>query len=271
MKQWREHIFDGERRRGQRDLDGRRQFNLALRAGKASTYVPASLSPEDRTTQQKALKTSQDAYDRGEYVDRPSLPSFRSQKSPHVRRAKKMHGIESMADLEGLAASTGCSVSSLQKILRKGKGAYYSSGSRPNQTPDSWAYARLASATTGGKAAKVDLKELRQGGCNDEVIDMALRAGGEREFPWVPYSQAASYLDEAKRARVSTVARGRGGFMDVYRRRKTPSKMRTAVHPKSGQVWGRRRHNFIKRHLAQYRKNPTRRQWLALMMWAFRA
>jgi hypothetical protein len=44
----------------------------------------------------------------------------------------------------------------LRAIVKKGEGAYYSSGSRPNQTAHSWAYARLASALTGGKAAKVD-------------------------------------------------------------------------------------------------------------------
>lgn len=271
MRRWRDRIVNIERWQSGKNFEARRQFNRALRAGKASTYIPSSLSPEDREIQETAIKKSQDAYDDGKYVDRPTLKSFRSQKSPHVRRAKIMHGIESMADLKGLAASTGCSVSSLQKILHKGKGAFYSSGSRPNQTPDSWAYARLASATTGGKAAKVDLKELREGGCNDEVIDMALRAGGEREFPWVPYTQAANYVNEANREGVSKVARGRGGFMDVYSRQNTPLKMRKTVHTRSGQRWGQRRHNFIKRHLAQYRKHPTRRRWLAMMMWAFRA
>jgi len=51
----------------------------------------------------------------------------------------------------------------LSEIVRKGEGAYYSSGSRPNQTPQSWAYARLASAITGGKAAKVDYHILEKG------------------------------------------------------------------------------------------------------------
>ena len=42
------------------------------------------------------------------------------------------------------------------KILAKGKGAYYSSGSRPNQTPTSWALSRLASVIVGGPARKID-------------------------------------------------------------------------------------------------------------------
>jgi len=50
----------------------------------------------------------------------------------------------------------------LKKIFRKGQGAYFSSGSRPNQTGHSWAYARLASSITGGKAAAVDYKILEE-------------------------------------------------------------------------------------------------------------
>tara|TARA_Y100000592_G_scaffold63806_1_gene99477 strand:- start:1142 stop:1552 length:411 start_codon:yes stop_codon:yes gene_type:complete len=43
-----------------------------------------------------------------------------------------------------------------KKIMDKGIGAYFSGGSRPNQTPSSWKYARLASVITGGPARKVD-------------------------------------------------------------------------------------------------------------------
>ena len=45
-----------------------------------------------------------------------------------------------------------------KKIMDKGMGAYFSGGSRPNQTPSSWAYARLASVIVGGPARKVDKK-----------------------------------------------------------------------------------------------------------------
>ena len=49
-------------------------------------------------------------------------------------------------------------------FFKKGEGAYYSSGSRPNQTARSWGIARLASAITGGKSSKVDYHLLKQ--CN---------------------------------------------------------------------------------------------------------
>ena len=35
-------------------------------------------------------------------------------------------------------------------------GAYYSSGSRPNQTPTSWGLARLASVILNGPARRID-------------------------------------------------------------------------------------------------------------------
>ena len=43
-----------------------------------------------------------------------------------------------------------------EKIIMKGKGAYYSSGSRPNQTAHSWGLARLASVILNGPSRKID-------------------------------------------------------------------------------------------------------------------
>lgn len=43
-----------------------------------------------------------------------------------------------------------------KKIIEKAMGAYFSGGSRPNQTPSSWGYARLASVIVGGPARKID-------------------------------------------------------------------------------------------------------------------
>ena len=44
----------------------------------------------------------------------------------------------------------------IQKILDKGMGAYYTQGSRPNQTKESWSYARLASVILYGPAFRID-------------------------------------------------------------------------------------------------------------------
>jgi hypothetical protein len=61
--------------------------------------------------------------------------------------------------------------------MKKGQGAYFSSGSRPNQTGHSWGVARLASAITGGKASQVDLKHLIKG-CksNSKALRMAKKS-----------------------------------------------------------------------------------------------
>ena len=62
-----------------------------------------------------------------------------------------------------LSRKSKCSKKALNKIVKKGMGAYYSSGSRPNQTAHSWGYARLYSALAGGPAAKVDMHILKEG------------------------------------------------------------------------------------------------------------
>jgi DNA-binding Xre family transcriptional regulator len=76
-----------------------------------------------------------------------------------------------------LAKKTGCSKSALNKIINKGEGAYFSSGSRPNQSAQSWGIARLASAITSGKAAAVDYGILEKG-CkkNSRALRMAKKA-----------------------------------------------------------------------------------------------
>ena len=48
------------------------------------------------------------------------------------------------------------------KVYQRGMGAYYSSGSRPGQTPQSWAAGRVRSFATGkGGARKADADLLR--------------------------------------------------------------------------------------------------------------
>ena len=87
-------------------------------------------------------------------------------------------------------------------------------------------------------------------------------------YRWMTYKHAASYEDEAAALDVSTVARSAGGFMRVYEKAQSANAMR--IRPFGNITWGQRRDNFIKRHVAQYVKHPTRRRWLALVMWAYR-
>ena len=108
-------------------------------------YVPKSLTAEDKKKQIKSIK---------EGKDRPKVESFKSKRSSHVIKFEKRYGKKITADAwigKNLLRPAG-----IKQILKKGAGAYYSSGSRPNQTVASWSRARLASALTGGAAAKVD-------------------------------------------------------------------------------------------------------------------
>ena len=126
-------------------------------------YLPKYLSRSDRSKQKKAILQSRKAYKKGIYIPRPILNSAHPKPSSHVLTAKKKYHVDKIGATTELARKTRCKLSALQKILHKGRGAYYSSGSRPNQTAESWAIARLASSLTHGPAAKVDHDILIQG------------------------------------------------------------------------------------------------------------
>lgn len=108
-------------------------------------YVPKSLTKEDRAKQIKSIK---------EGKDRPKVDSFKSKRSSHVIKFEKRYG-KKITDDEWIGKNL-LRPAGIKQILKKGAGAYYSSGSRPNQTVASWSRARLASSLTGGAAAKVD-------------------------------------------------------------------------------------------------------------------
>lgn len=129
-------------------------------------YLPSFLNRKDTKKQRSALQKSRKLYKKGKYYTRPKVASFKSKPSKHVEHARKMYGLgpkDAIGATSLLASKTKCSRGALSKILSKGRGAYYSSGSRPNQTAESWAKARLASAISGGKAASVDLSILEEG------------------------------------------------------------------------------------------------------------
>ena len=125
-------------------------------------YVPKRLTRKDKKKARKELKKSRKAYKKGKYYTRKKVKSFKSKKSNHVVNAMKIYGVKSVSASPKLAKKSGCSITGLKKLVSKGAGAYYSSGSRPNQTAMSWGRARMASAITGGKAAAVDFKILEK-------------------------------------------------------------------------------------------------------------
>ena len=136
-----------------------------VRGGKKvpKRYIPKQLTRKDKKKQRSMLKKSRKMYKKGKYYTRKKVKSFKSKTSKHILKARKIYKIDSIKPSKKLANKTGCSVTSLKKIVKKGEGAYYSSGSRPNQSGKSWGYARLASSITGGKAAAVDYDILEHG------------------------------------------------------------------------------------------------------------
>ena len=126
-------------------------------------YLPKNLTQKDRKKQKNMLSKSKKMYKQGKYYTRKSVKSFQSKPSSHVAKAKKIYNVDKIGATNELSKKSGCSKSALAKIINKGEGAYYSSGSRPNQTPQSWGIARLASALTSGKSGAVDYDILIKG------------------------------------------------------------------------------------------------------------
>jgi DNA-binding Xre family transcriptional regulator len=144
-------------------------------------YLPKVLTRKDRKSQSKMLMKSRRLYKKGHYYTRKAVSSFKSKKSPHILKAMKIYGVDKIGATNELAKATGCSKSALAKIINKGEGAYYSSGSRPNQTAQSWGLARLASSITSGKAAAVDYNILEEG-CKTNSKALKLAKKSKRKY-----------------------------------------------------------------------------------------
>ena len=123
-------------------------------------YVPKNLTKKDKKKQKRQILKSRKNYKKGKYHTRKKIASFKSKVSPHIIKARKMYKIHNIKPSKLLARKTKCSLKGLKQIVKKGQGAYFSSGSRPNQTGHSWGYARMASAITGGKSSAVDFHIL---------------------------------------------------------------------------------------------------------------
>lgn len=256
------------------------------------------LSKSDQAKQKAAIRKSRKDAKSGKYETRPKLKSFKSKKSPHVVKALKKFDLDSMKNLRKISRKTGCSTSSMKTILRKGKGAYYSDGSRPNQNADSWAYARLASAITGGGASKVDYKQLVEGKCGAKVMKVAKKpknfkkteskkspkkskkkaakksprkksrapqkfkiAGTEK--PWLSVKKVKQHEKEAVELKIPLT------FLKIYEKHPTPKKL-MAVKSKKDKNWRLRRNKYVMEQLRKYNQHPTPKRWLQLVMWGYK-
>ena len=117
------------------------------------------LSKKDQRKQQKNIRKAIRSYKtkRGSqrYVSRPRLRSYKHKKSQWLLKYEKKYGEDNKSYKE-ISKKTKIPIKALQEVVKKGKGAYYSSGSRPNQTAESWGKARMYSFIMGGPTRKYD-------------------------------------------------------------------------------------------------------------------
>jgi hypothetical protein len=124
------------------------------------------LSKKDKQQQIRDLEESRSLYKKGIYKSRSQKASFKNKKSPHIVEFENKYGVN-INNKSAVYKVTGVTPKAQSKILKKGMGAFYSSGSRPNQSAQSWAYARLASVILKHNAYPVDRHVLKENGCNN--------------------------------------------------------------------------------------------------------
>tara|TARA_R110002073_G_scaffold6398_5_gene37932 strand:+ start:2081 stop:2614 length:534 start_codon:yes stop_codon:yes gene_type:complete len=111
------------------------------------TYTPKQLTKEDKKKQEKSILNK---------TDRPKLESFKSKRSGWAKKFEDKYN-KKITDKVWINKNI-LKTKGQEEIIDKGMGAYYSSGSRPNQTPYSWGYGRLASVILNGASRKIDKK-----------------------------------------------------------------------------------------------------------------
>lgn len=129
--------------------------SIELSGGNLPKHYTSKLSRKDKKKQIKAIKKSKEAYRKGNYISRPKFKSFKSKKSSWTEKFEKKIG-KNIKTYKQISNKTGIPVGALKAVVKKGMGAYYSSGSRPNQTAESWGKARMYSYIMGGPTRKID-------------------------------------------------------------------------------------------------------------------
>ncbi len=141
-----------------------------MRTGKKKYNFPnhylAGLSKANTIKQKKYLIKAKESYKKGVYIPRPKLASFKAKKSRHIVDFERLYDTK-ITDFKKVAEVTGVPVGALKKIVKKGMGAYYSSGSRPNQSAHSWGYARLGSVLLKRNSYRIDKHVLDEYGVKD--------------------------------------------------------------------------------------------------------
>ena len=94
-----------------------------------------------KQNKQNQLKELLKVIKKGNILTDPKLKSYKSKKSSWVVKFEKKYGEDIKSYKQIISNRQICK--SIKSCCKKGKGAYYSSGSRPNQTAESWGKARM--------------------------------------------------------------------------------------------------------------------------------
>ena len=118
-------------------------------------YLPDTLSKADRQKQIKSIF---------EKKERPKT-KVKERKSSWTTKFDKKYGEELDAmkgkrSKKNVAKITGIPLKAIDEVYKKGEGAFYSSGSRPNQTASSWARGRIYAYIMGGKKVREVDKDI---------------------------------------------------------------------------------------------------------------
>lgn len=118
----------------------------------------SNLSKKDKKKQLISLKKSRKNYKtkkgKKKYYIRPKLKSFKEKESSWTKKFHKLY--PKLLKIKDIAEAVKIDKKALVAVKKKGMGAYYSSGSRPNQTAESWGLARMYSYILGGKTRIYD-------------------------------------------------------------------------------------------------------------------
>ena len=114
----------------------------------------ARLSRKDKKRQLTQLRKLKKAYSKGKYLNRPKLKSYKKKESGWTAKFHKMY--PEAKTIKQVAKAVKIPEKALREVIKKGKGAYYSSGSRPNQTASSWGKARMYASILGSPTRKID-------------------------------------------------------------------------------------------------------------------
>jgi len=84
-------------------------------------YLPKNLTKKDKIKQLAMILKSKKMYKNNKYYIRNKVPSYKNKVSKHILNARKIYDIEHILPNKELSLKSGCNISSLKKLFKKGK------------------------------------------------------------------------------------------------------------------------------------------------------